>query len=427
MVRIGSLGLGVCTAVVLGHSSVAWADDPFSAKITVFGACSDDVTCAGQTASVSLSNAEDEIDFFKTAKLMAKLPAYNDNAIAFANVDFQRLLFQLAFPTHGTTLTFVVPSLHINQAFNGQTRNDSVSELLDFLKGNGGSILNEIQHALVADSPVSPIAGNPTSLQSRLVDGGFGNDAFNPDNNPVHLSGGARDSSNRFALDFAGGSFSSGGISGQSINAQPGWTFRYRDSDYQLNIAVPITYTSVGGAKGGNIGFTAGFQFPVARNWYITPRVFYGAALSVDLAAAAQLAGATVTSRYVYKLPTTIMGNHPTLTFGDMLGYTASLGLNAGGYHVDPGIHNVVTKNGLMIELPLDYRLLTRRMSIQTSYAYTQYFGTQLFVSGYHDVGFSVGTRSGGTPSFLSMLRLGLNVQFGHHYSGISGNFGYVF
>ena len=127
-------------------------------------------TCAPESASVTFDTAESLVNFFNDQNLAKALPeyydqyglnpatgtAYSNGAIINGVVTFQGLPIDIAFPTNGTLLTFKVPSLGISESFQGATRDQSVSLLLDFIKGNGFTIINELEHALFASSPISP-------------------------------------------------------------------------------------------------------------------------------------------------------------------------------------------------------------------------------------------------------------------------------
>src|SRR5512141_1895078 len=58
-----------------------------------------------------------------------------------------------------------IPAAHITKRFTGRTRADSANDLTTWLQQNSA-----VAQALVANSPADPIAGNPNSLQARLVD-----------------------------------------------------------------------------------------------------------------------------------------------------------------------------------------------------------------------------------------------------------------
>ena len=72
-------------------------------------------------------------------------------------------------------ITLIIPGLGFSQSFANSTisRDANVEDIKTYLKNSGGDILNRLQQLLVKQSAIDPIAGNPNSMQSRMVSDDF--------------------------------------------------------------------------------------------------------------------------------------------------------------------------------------------------------------------------------------------------------------
>ena len=142
-----------------------------------------DVTVDDRERSFSFSDVRKVFDQLGENRLRMTFSNYTDMSEASAVVDFRGLGMNFSFSEASNELVFEVPSLDIKEKFNGATRDASVDQLKDFLKSEGGDILNRIQAASIATSPVDPIAGNPGSMMgtmvSRQFEAGFSNQVTN--------------------------------------------------------------------------------------------------------------------------------------------------------------------------------------------------------------------------------------------------------
>lgn len=142
-----------------------------------------DVTVDDRERSFSFSDVRKVFDQLDENRLRMTFSNYTDMSEASAVVDFRGLGMNFSFSEASNELVFEVPSLDIKEKFNGATRDASVDQLKDFLKSEGGDILNRIQAASIATSPVDPIAGNPGSMMgtmvSRQFEAGFSNQVTN--------------------------------------------------------------------------------------------------------------------------------------------------------------------------------------------------------------------------------------------------------
>ncbi len=376
-----------------------------------------------KTATRGFSKAQDVINFFSRDATNFDL-GYTDTSIAQGKLDFRGLPMLIEYKTSGTTLTLTIPSLNITQSFTGFSRDDSEDQLEDFLIHSGSDILGRIQRELVRLSPVDPIAGNPGSLQSTMAANDFAGGGFDTAGNQ-HAERGT----NKLFLGLRGGTFTSRGISGNTVTLPLAYTIHNVDNPgMQINLSAPITYIDSNGSKTAHASFGVGMQFPIFEggegtfdSWYLTPRISTGVVGSADLAAAGWIGSGTLTSR------ATKAFSKLNLTVANMVGYSTTLKVNISDVESNPDVTNTIFKNGLLAEYPLDMQWFGKQTSFQVGYALTNLIGTKLYMNQYHDVSFSIGTSSAGTGALTRLLRIGFDGTFGDDYRAYSLSFGYVF
>ncbi len=318
-------------------------------------------------------------------------------------------------------LKTTLPEMPLQEDDLGPARDKSVDQFVDFLQSEGGSLLRRIQRELARVSPVDPIAGNPNSLQSTLVASAF-DDGISGKLAPVK--------NNRLGIGLTGGTFKSASYRGSNITLPLSYQIEFGEgsSRKQLKFNLPVTYLQV---EGGDVLSTSpGFSLtvPVDDHWSLTPAVNYGLTGSIDLGSVGQMIGGTLTSRYEFN--PSIKGMQKVI-LGNMIGYVSTLKFSIEGIEYDPGIINTVYKNGITVESPLGFQLFEKHpVTMQTSYAYSYFAGTKLFLNQYHEVALDVGSgwdAPDWLPSNLQELRVGVAYTFGGDYDSLTGNLGYSF
>jgi len=327
------------------------------------------VTSGGTTSSTGFNTAEDAINQFKSGELNTLLPTYTQTSIATGNLNYRGLAMTATYATAGTTLRFQVPSIGIDQSFTGTTRDDSQKQLLNFLEKNNS--YGAIEHALVAVSAVDPVAGNPTSLQSRMVGDGF-NSAF------ATTPGQTGIQPNSVGVGLEYGHFTQSSTDIDAYTLPLSYAFNVGPGDkYRLGIDLPLTYTNTQGAQTGAASLGIGLTVPITDHWSLTPRVAAGATGSLDLGSAAALWSGSVTSAYQFTY------DGFGFVVGNMLGYSHSLNVALGSYSVDPKIGDGFTKNGAMISIPTSRFGWNMAMlpgaDLQLFATDTRFWGTKLY------------------------------------------------
>lgn len=383
-----------------------------------------DVTVDNQNQVRTYKKAEDVIRAAESDELRRLFPTYSQTAsVVDARIGFRGLPMQVSFPvSQSSRLVFNVPSIGLSREFIGANRDASIDMLVDFLESDGGDLLSRLQAELARVSPTDPVAGNPSSLQGMIISQDFAAAGFGLGNSSVGSAvATAQDRQNRMEIGIRAGTFTTGEFSGQSYTLPLSWTMRMDDPRYQLQIRLPLTYTTTEGAESYAANLGIGFQFPLSDNWYLTPQVSYGATGSIDQGSVGQLGAGTLTSRYEIDF------DSAKLTIANMIGYMQAIPLSAGDFRYDPDLKNTITKNGLMVELPVGMELLGRGTSLQAAGAVTHLMGDDLYLNTYYDLSLTFGTRNSGSSSLIDMLRLGVAYTFGDDYNSVTASLGYQF
>ncbi len=401
-----SFCLAAAAAIAFVSISEARAADNFTVS----------VTSNGSSSNLGFSSVESALNQLKNNQLNATLPNYTSTSIANAAINFRGLPVTVSYPTNGTALVFQIPSLGVNQTFQGTTRDDSQNQLIDFLKKN--NIYGRILNSLAAVSPTEPLAGNPTSLMSRMVGRDFA----------VAFSGaGGGTTSQRggeIGLGLAYGHFTQGGVAVDSITIPISYSYKFEaDPRYVLTIDLPLDYNDSGGAAGAAATLGVSLSIPVTDAWTVTPKISTGAAGSVDLGSAGALIAGTVTSAYKFK------AWGVDFVMGNMVGVVKSIPLSFGQYSFDPKLTNEFMKNGIMVSRPLSL-LGVRTEFLQDAEAQvwimdTRFTGSKLYDDSYQEAGFSIGkpiSIIGGR-----YIRVGATLLHSHHSNGGTINMGYKF
>jgi hypothetical protein len=394
--------------------AAAHASDPFGMSAAIINGSST------QTVAESFSSVESVIDTFQNSQLSSIASTYTQNSGVNAQVSYMGVPVTLAYAQNSTTLTFSVPGLGLTQSFTGATRDDSAKQLLDFLKGKGLSVVNEFQRYLVANSTISPIAGNPGSLQSSMVNTSFATGAFNTAGN---VSAGAA-SGSRFGIGVSAGEFSVDGYSGTQVTVPISYTYRFSDPGWQLQFNMPLNFQQVAGAQSYTAQFGVGLQIPIIRgvDWYLIPTVSAGVTGSEDLGAAGLLYSFALNSRYTYHVTSDF-----SVTLGNMIGRVNSANITISGYSIDPGVNNTVLKNGVEAEYKTRWSWWGGPVSVRGGIAYTQAYGSQLAIPHYLDMFVDLGTITSSDAPFYKRLRVGATYTTGCNYHAGSLNLGYTF
>ena len=403
-------------AFLLASALPAVADDLFTANITA----------DGEMASFGFSDVESLFDQIHEDELIAAFPLYTDQSIAGARIDFRGLEMSAIFEAESSILVFAVPSLGIEEVFDGPDRDASLEMLEDFLIDEGGDILNRIQAALIATSPVDPIAGNPGSLMGTMVAQQFRAGFEDPSTDIAGETGPASEEAqapdNLLVLEARFGRFTAAEKASNVLTLPLGYSFRLKEEGAGLravNISLPITYADIEGGKSGAVSFDLSLTYALNEHWSLSPAAGAGVVGSIDLGAGGGIGSFSLTSAY------TIPREGWSLNIGNMVGYYETLSIEIGDYNFNPGVSNTVLRNGLMVSIPST--MGGREATTEVWGIDTRFFGSDLYSEYYQEFGLSFGLTETKENSIENYLRAGASFLTGDGVKGWRLNLGYHF
>ena len=383
-----------------------------------------DITVDDRRQSFSFSDVREVFDQIDEDQLRMTFSNYTDMSEASAVVDFRGLEMNFSFPGAGNELVFEVPSLDIREVFEGATRDASIDQLEDFLKSEGGDVLNRIHAASIAASPVDPIAGNPGSMMGTMVSGqfeaGFSSQVTSIARTPAAVE--ADDPDNLIHLGPRFGRYTADGRTSNVWTLPLGYSFRLREGGKglrKIDLSLPLTYAEIEGGRSGAASISAGLTWGLTEQWALSPAVGAGLAGSVDLGAAGGIGSASLTSAW------TIPIDKYSLNVGNMVGYYQTLDIKVGNYSFDPGVSNTVLRNGLMLSVPGTMR--GRKVATEFWVIDTRFYGSELYSEYNDEFGISFGLAKTEGRSIESYLRAGVSWMTGDKVEGWRFNLGYGF
>jgi hypothetical protein len=401
----------VAAAMALTVSSAAVpasAENLFNLDLTV------NPNTPGQVSnSVSFGTVTDLANALRTQNLTSIVNSYTDISAASATMLIRGLPATASYQANSTALRFVVPAAGVDITFNGATRDDSQQQLKDFLLKNGGSLATKLLQALVANSPIDPVAGNPNSLENLGASNDFGvatGIGLGAEPIPGPNAGpkaGLLGQPNLISLGGDLGVSRSGGFTSEIVTLPFRYIIPLKDPRYAVTIDAPISYVNTEGASSyfGSIGVSV--RIPISGTWFISPSIRYGASGSVDLGAGAMQISGGVASRY------NIYFNDLSVTVGNGVTVARTLPLSIGSVSVNYDLTNVLLNNGVQVEGSLPTLIYGRPTSWQAYLIDTYVAGSDVYINHYDEIGASFGTRHGVNTQNWDDLRVGVAFIYG--------------
>ncbi|PLX69244.1 MAG: hypothetical protein C0602_07460 [Denitrovibrio sp.] len=383
---------------------------------------------AGSSYSQSFSDFESVIDDLDLDQMEKNLSGYTETSAVRGYIDFRGIDINLSAAAGDTAIVLSIPAIGISETFSGLDRDASIDQIEDWLKDNGDGVMSKLMEELAASTATDPVAGNPTSAQSRMVSMDY-DYAVNSDGaiemNSVGAGSGLN--ANMVSIFARYSNYDLDGVSSKTYALPLAYTIKFNNSKNSLSIRVPISVINVDGSEAYNAGLGLGFTYFVNDSWSLVPAIGYTAVGSIDLASAAQLVSGSLTSSYAFSL------DKYTLTMGNMVGYYKTIPFSYQDYTVDTDIKNTVFRNGLNLNIPSDG--LAKGTSFEIFVTDTRYLGSELYVDQYNEVGLSYGfakikqkdTKGGKVKNIMRKVRLGFTYLFAKDVSGYSVNFGFSF
>lgn len=400
----------VCLVLLLATLALpAGARDLFTAAISVGG---------GTPAMLGTNRARDLPDFFDTSTLTAIEPGYDATQAVSASLDVRGLAASVNFDALQNELRFQVPGAGIDVSFDASSRDAAVAALEDWLAGEFGSASapdsasTRLLQALVAESPVDPVAGNPGSLQSRMFDadfrmgsggglGAYGERGVLPGGGSVKLGGGyAR----------------AGDFDQWSIDLPLRFQLGLGET-FGLVLDLPLAATNTQTAWTG-VGSTGlGLHIRPVSWWTITPAARVGGVGSVDLGGLAAMYAGTLTSHIRIPVGPFAFG------IANMGGIARTIdGIEISGYELSYELQNWNLRNGIYAELSLGSETLATGWAVRLEVSDARFFGDELWLDSYQEIGAAV---AGGLP--VGGFQVGVAYVVGKDYDGVNARVGFRF
>jgi len=413
-------------AAALGAAAPALADDLFQADLRVDGAA----------RRITSNNAESFVDQLSSDRLRELFPAYTETSAASARVSLRGVPAELTFEGGSTRLRLLVPAVGIDQTFTGTTRDDSQRQLENFAKGLGTNIgvstatlnsgdaraivdavtgsraITRLLRYAVATTPLDPVAGNPTSLLSRMITADY-DSVVTPT-----VPGTA------FLPAAPGGHWGIGGTYlGTSVQGYRGnlfeltsrYAYNFGNGDGVL-VDLPVTFADLEGSQiyQASLGLGYRWQVPGVPNWSLTPRGRFGFAGSIDAGAIGGIASGSVTSALRFNL-----GTETGLTIGNAIGYGETVPIRIQDYRISYDLSNWSFRNGVILSRRLG-EVGGRTIDGSVSFTDTRFTGDRLYVNSYREYGIALSLRDGTVPNAPAPLQVGVSYLEGSRgYSGV--------
>jgi uncharacterized protein YfiM (DUF2279 family) len=410
-------GLMVVLAATLNPAMRAQADPLFGI----------DVLAGGKSEIVAYDTMLQLLDSLDSSFDLATInPKYSTTAGATVTADLRGVDIQVIYPATGANVSLSIPSLGIERNFEtGSTREQNNESLVEYLQSNQGNILTEVNKSLAATTATDPIAGNPTSMLSRMATSSFdaGTGVAESGGSEASASLDEEKSSKPASTSARLGRYTADGVTQTVIDLPLSYTIPLSDPRYGVVLDAPLTYVEAAGTATFALSLGAGLRVPVYDNWTITPAVRFGATGSIDLGSAATMYGGSITSSYRWS------SQDLNWELGNMFGYNQTGGaLSAGDLEIDYDLQNNVIRNGLSVSKPTSGSLFGEQATWNVSVVNTQISGDDVFIDNYSDVAVSYGTKASENGLTWDSVRLGLTYTFANEdYSGFRLNFGYQF
>lgn len=343
-------------------------------------------------------------------------------------------------------ITLVSEDLGLDFSTEGATdREAAASEVADYVAANEEKITKKfvqtIQENQIAETAISPVAGNPESLQGQMVTNLLDFDSpnslmFESFSGSTETSSESSEESNTSQNGVKKGSdwmvggrigtFSAGEEDGiyADIALEKGFRVGEGSRD-RIKVSIPISFLDYQDEVQSSGSIRLGYEkMLVEDRWAIEPSIGVGYALETDKYAAGALWSAGISS--LFKVADIGKGK---LVMGNAVGYSESFDIESGSSFKSPEVNNISFRNGLSYQMPVGQRVFDRLGTLRASYTYTFIEGDELFLDEYHEASLSygVGAKDVSARQKQEIARIGMSGTVGDDYKALSLNIGYRF
>ncbi|MDH5302239.1 MAG: hypothetical protein OEW58_12850 [Gammaproteobacteria bacterium] len=293
-----------------------------------------------------------------------------------------------------------------------QSRNDGLQQMIGWLQqGSQG-----LKRACLSEkSPVDPVAGNPLSLMSTMLESDFAISSQNSPRNPIQ-----RKTSFRLVPEM--GQHTANGFHYASYTVPASVILPMAQPRNHLVLSMPVTQVDNNGSITTSSSIGAHLQRRMHDNWQITSGVRVGYVDSDSYQASASMYSASVNNTFFILLDNINLSVHQLLSahranknpFSD--------------YQTEYQLENQSMKTALRAEGSLNLHIFGSPGSWDAIVADTRFFGDKLYMEHYQDLALSIGARRRVGSGDWQAVRGGLTYTQGQHgFQGYKINFGYFF
>ncbi len=303
------------------------------------------------------------------------------------------------------------------QDFTGADREESQEQLEDWLQGKSvagvaDAAITDVLQALVAHSPVEPVAGNPNSLQSRMFGADFGLGTLGP------FLKDFPDSSQRipslFKLDAEFGHFAAGPFSGQTYDLELGFSWNILRrlalvSDLEMLFSLVEGDAIIGH---GTLGL--GLQGRILDWWNLALVGRVGLVGSIDVGAVAAMVSVSAVNHMRFDF------DEYRVDMKNMVGVANSVsGLEIQDIELDYDLTNVVLKNGLELSRALPVGGWSRELRGRLFWTDSHYFVDELWLEHSDEIGLGIGLASKSGVRTYDPINLDVSYVVGSAYDAV--------
>ncbi|AYO53696.1 hypothetical protein [Acinetobacter wuhouensis] len=402
-------------ALVTFSSMNLYAKDVFTSEIQV----------DNQSQVLGYSSISDVADQYDSYNMKAMFPTYTETSFVNAKVNLRDVPVNLSYAQNSSTLTFKIPSLGIERTYTGATREESKDKFLDALKGEDKELLKKLTAEWVKNSPIDPVAGNPTSLLSMMV--GSMTDNLS-DMASDQMYGLKENSSSNFGMMPRFGRYTQQGHDINVYNLPLTYSHWFESNKTGLVLDLPITVSKTSdGALSGSLNLGVGLNFKLAStesvNWYLMPQIRGGVTGSEDFGTAALIYGGGLSSNAQFPL-----NENSAVSIINMVSYYKTDSIKVGDFDSGYDLQNTILRNGVEYSRVLHKSVAGSPLIAKLAYARTDFSGDQLFSELSHDFSGSIGFKNKKPKAWIDEYRIGFTYTYADKdLRGFTVNAGYTF
>ena len=409
-IKLWTTGLAIA---VMGTGSV-FAKDIFTAEVQVDGV----------TQMIGYNKILNVADQYESENMRKIFPNYSDTSAVSAKLDLRNVPVNLSYAQNSSTLVFKIPSLGIERTYTGATREESKEKFVDALEGLDKDLLKALTKEWVKNSPIDPVAGNPTSLLSSIAVSMTDSLSDVATNQAFGLKG---QSSSSFSMMPRFGRYTQQGYGLNVYNLPLAYSHWFDAKKMGLVIDAPITLVDTEDALSGSLNLGVGLNFQVTSNdamtWYLMPQVRVGATGSQDFGTAALIYGGGLSSNAQFPI-----NESSNISIINMVSYYKTDALKVGDFDSGYDLQNTIFRNGVEYSHVLHKTVAGSPLIAKLQYARTDFYGDQLYSDFQHDFSGSIGFKNLKPKAWIDEYRAGFTYTYAdNNLKGFMVNAGYTF